>query len=340
MPKNISLNDAIEEYLTSRTSAGLAYNTVRSDRSSLRQLLGAVGNINTKSLEPRHMDMLFAAQSDNQASSRNMLLTRVRCFIHWCIGRNYINHDPTREMRKMRVQKDGRLFVPVDEFDNLLGAGRHPRDRVVMALGIYLFLRVSEIQGLRVGDVDLEAGEVKVIVYKTGDFDVMPICEELDGEMRTWLTWYAGSVDEPLSDEMLLVPSKQDFHATPGPSGGRFIPLDAPITRINPRVPVSRPWTITQKALASLGYPTAREGGHTLRRSGARALFDTLRANGEGYDGALQTVKTMLHHKNVATTEHYLGVAPERAIRDARLKGRPMFRKRSTADNVVKIRRV
>ena len=47
----------------------------------------------------------------------------------------------------------------------------------------------------------------------------------------------------------------------------------------------------------------------------------------------------MLHHKNVSMTEHYLGIQPERAQRDARLKGKRMFARPQPAGNVVPMRR-
>jgi integrase len=337
MAKNISLDDAITEYLSSRAAGGLAKNTLKGDRSSLMQLLKVTGNINTKSLEPRHIDRLFAEHQHNKPSARNMMLTRLRQFFRWCQARSYVSTDPTREMRNMRTQADGRLFVPVDRFDELLGAAAHPRDRIVVALGLYLFLRVSEIESLKLSDVDLDAGEMKVTVHKTGDYDVMPICQELDQELRSWLSWYAGTLSEPLDGEMFLVPSKQDFRATPGPERGRFVVGTEVVTLLKPYSPISRPWKVVQRALSALDYPTKREGGHTLRRSGARALFDSIRGT-EGVDGALQQVKVMLHHKNVAMTEHYLGITPERVQRDARLKGKPMFRKSVVAD-VIELRR-
>lgn len=340
MPTAITLNDAIEEFLASRKSKGLADNTIRGDRASLHFLLKTVGNIQLRALEPRHIDMVFTAQDGNMDSSRNMLLTRMRVFFQWARGRGYMKTDPTMEMRRVKEQRDNRLFVPVEEFDNLLDAATHPRDRIVVALGMYLFLRVSEIESLRVGDVDLAEGEVKVKVHKTKDRDIMPICQELDEELRRWLTWYAANVGTPLEDDMYLVPAKRDYRAVPG-DDGKFRPVDdeTPLrVKINPYTPISRPYKVVQRALGKLGYPTKREGGHTLRRSGARALFDTIRGT-EGSDGALQQVKVMLHHKNVSMTEHYLGIQPERAQRDARLKGKRMFARPQQPANVVPMRR-
>ena len=168
MPAPISLNDAIEEFLASRKSKGLADNTIRGDRASLHFLLKTVGNIQLRALEPRHIDMVFTAQESNLASSRNMLLTRLRVFFHWARGRGYMKTDPTMEMRRVKENRDNRLFVPLEDFPRLLDAATHPRDRMVVALGMYLFLRVSEIESLRVGDIDLEGAVVGFVFFDHG----------------------------------------------------------------------------------------------------------------------------------------------------------------------------
>lgn len=59
------------------------------------------------------------------------------------------------------------------------------------------------------------------------------------------------------------------------------------------------------------------------RRAVARIYYDTLAAD-SGHDGAIRVVMTLLHHTNVSTTEHYLGVASERRARDLSLRGRPL----------------
>jgi integrase len=64
-------------------------------------------------------------------------------------------------------------------------------------------------------------------------------------------------------------------------------------------------------------------GGHVLRRSGARALFDRLRH--EGYDGALKRVQSMLGHSNSVISERYLSLGVERLQRNEMLAGKPMF---------------
>lgn len=341
MPNPILLSDAIDEFLTGRKARGLADNTLRSERSTLKQLLTSTGNIYVRSIEPRHIDALLLSKPEQQASTTNQVLSRLKRFFGWAQRRGYIKSDPMLEFRHLHEPRQERLFVPLDRFEEVLDAAKHPRDRMIVAVGMYLFLRASELAALKIGDVDLDSGTVRVWIQKTKDFDYMPICQELDYEIRRWLIWYAKNVDGGLKDDMYLLPSKTGHRSLPG-ADGRFgdDSVELPVG-IQPYRRTQRPHEAVKRALAAAGFETQGQGCHTFRRSGARALFEEARQE-EGADGALQQTKVMLHHKNVSMTEHYLGVSPERARRDSRLKGQQMFRpKQPVLDaNVIELRRV
>jgi integrase len=108
-----------------------------------------------------------------------------------------------------------------------------------------------------------------------------------------------------------------------------------------PDSPVSRPSRRVQAALEAIGMETRntdgtskREGSHTLRRSGARALFDQLTLDG-GYDHPLRIVQSMLHHASITQTEVYIGVTADKRTRDEIIRGKPMYTVNS--DNVVRL---
>lgn len=87
--------------------------------------------------------------------------------------------------------------------------------------------------------------------------------------------------------------------------------------------PLTRPSRTVKRVLVRAGYYTLQEGGHTLRRSGARAYFDELVS--AGYDGALRRVQSMLGHASSSMTEQYLGLDLDRQKRNFDLAGKPMF---------------
>lgn len=81
------------------------------------------------------------------------------------------------------------------EPDRLEAAARSARDRLIIQCGRYLGLRVSEICGLRVENVDLESGEVLVVAGK-GDKDrTVPVPSRFLPELATWI---AGRTSGPV----------------------------------------------------------------------------------------------------------------------------------------------
>lgn len=329
----VLLSDAIEEYISSR--AGLrSKSTIGGDRQTLTYFLVAVGNIQTKSLDTRHGEqfMQYLAGRNFQQSTMAGHFARMKNFIGWCKARKYLSYfdDPMATSRRPKVPTKVRLRIPADRFPVLLDAAHTPRHRIVIALGLYLFVRASEIKPLRIADVDLTTDTIRVYQPKTGKQDEMPICAELDTELRRWLTWYSNNAHVPLDKAHYLVPSTipQKFVGVKGAPQRTLVSVD-PGTLV-PDKPVHYPAQLVKVVMRRAGYATKDENGkslyegvHTLRRSGARAWFDALAV--EHYDGALRTVQAMLHHATAAQTEHYLGIDLDIKKRNDLLKGKAMF---------------
>lgn len=344
MARSILLSDLIDEFEESLRSNSYSKNTIKNHVSSARHFLGHVGNIQSRSVTSRHVDRFFAERQTHglKPGTLNVTLHGLRSLFVFAERRGYIaaGQNPAVHRRPYRDVPRERQRVPASEFGRLLDAAEHPQERIVVALGLYLFLRQSEIKALRVGDVDLHHGEVMVQVIKTKESDRMPISAELDAELRRWLTWYADHVDRPLKHTDRLAPAKARPVFVKGLSRADNLERARRVTLLDPTRPVSEPEHIVQRALARYGLPVRDDSGrslfegvHTLRRSGARALFDQLKD--DGYDYAIRTVQAMLHHKSITTTEAYLGVTADKKKRDEILKGKMMFP--TTHTNVVRM---
>lgn len=331
----MQLTTAVDRYLASRATR-VAPNTLNADRSALRRLAAALGTREVDEITEDDLDQFFESEDHLAPSSLNMRLGKYRAFFSYALSRGWVPSNPAVERRRVREPEGDPLYIPVDRFPDLLRAAGHPRDRMVVALGLYLFLRSSEIKTLRVTDVRLREGVVRTFQHKTQTRDDMPICAELDTELRAWLAWYTAHCGPAgLGPGFYLVPAKHSVRSSPQawPGNGRFVRLTEAKELVHPGFPVAHPHRVVQRALVGLGYPTLRQGGHTLRRSGARALFDQVRGV-DGVDGALQTVRVMLHHQTQAMTERYLGIQPERERRDTRLRGRQMFTPRNEVTEI------
>lgn len=324
MVRQVGLSDAVDEYLTHCAVRGLSPQTVRGFQSALGQLLTVVGNVNLRRIEGRHVDAVFARYQWAQ-STRNNRLSQFHTFFAWCRARGYLarDSDPLYGWRRKTPADVARTRVPRTEWGRLFAACRTPLEGVVVATGLYLFLRASEQQALRVKHVHLDACEIDVYRTKTGQWDRMPIPSELDPYLREHLSWYSSQVAID-GDHHFIPAGTRPKDRTPT---GQLI---AGTGQLNPYKPISQPHRVVKRVLARCGYPTAGEGEHTLRRSGARAYFDYLVVN--GYDGALRRVQSMLGHKNSRMTEIYLGLDLDRHSRNNDLRGKPMFPTIETAN--------
>lgn len=338
------LQEAIDQYITSRESQGYAKNTVRASRQALELLLTETGNIQVKNLNTTHGELLISAMVSRgfKPGTVNLYRGAVSRFCRWAQQRRLLpgNANPLATTRNVADPKPPRRRVPARDFERLLDSAEHPQDRIVVALGLYLFLRASEISALDIEHVDLDEGSIRVYQPKTKRWDTMPICEELDGELRRWLTWFAEDQVKagrgPLLPHWPLVPSRRVSNLSGPYDEAR---PDNP-WQMNPASRSKQIHTKVQATLRGFGWDVEagdREGVHTLRRSGARALFDNLVETGRVRDGALRVVQAMLHHKSVTMTEHYLGLEADVEKRNVLFTGVRMFAKPDFESNVIRL---
>ena len=305
--------------------------TVRNHRSTLGLLVEYVGDIYPENLTIKKMDD-FLAERPWSASTRNVRIGIYRQFFGWCRARGHMPRelDPLYGYRRNRVPEVERTRIPMVEWPLLFAACQYPVERIVLATGLYLFLRASEQQAIQMKHIDLDAGIIRIHRTKTDEWDDMPISAELDGELRRYLAWYAEQV--PIHPDHYLIPPR--LRGSMYRDEGRLV---SGTGIIDPTHPHCKPHLIVQRILGRAGYATGREGEHTLRRSGARAYFDSLVS--QGYDGSLRRVQAMLGHKKSLMTEMYLGLDLDRHTRNTDIIGEQMFPDLVT-DTVVPMREV
>ena len=335
------LSEAIENYSRFRRTQQYAANTLKVDAQVLNRFLTINGNVFVHNINETHVERHFeeASRTRGAASLKNDHAT-LTSFFKWAkhTRRMPVDRDPMFGRRSPRKIDKERNRVHVSQFGALLDAAeaRDPRDRALVALFLYTLCRDSEVTALRVRDLDLNAGTLKVYVEKSRVEDIMPVCTELDQEMRRWLTHYTAEVGR-LEPHHFLVPARA-VHPVFHPDTKKIIrhaSLYKPETRLKGAGRNVKP------PLEDIGFPVTDEAGrpcgegaHTVRRSGARALFDLLVV--EGYDGALRIVQAMLHHKSATMTERYLGITADKRTRNDLLKGQRMYGAPSDT-NIIKI---
>lgn len=331
------LSDVIDRYRADRIAKGYEHGTVRNEQTTLRHLLTDVGNIHVHNIGPAQMDRFWAAHSNWAPSSANKALAHLSGFFKWCQTRGLMPQDklPLNGVRYRRVPKRERLVIPQGEWDNVFEATDHPRNRAIVALGLYLFARPSELQSLHWRDIHMDEKRVAVYRHKTKDFDFLPMCQELEHELRRWRLAYADEAGELPKPDWYVIPRRQAPKLKGSLSSGERISHGGGMI---PTQPLSTLSTVVKRILERAGYSDlSGEGAYVLRRSGATALYTQL--SSVGHDRAIRMCQAMLGHAHITTTEVYLQLDVDRKTRNDLLAGQRMFPEEDVVAEVVNLER-
>lgn len=162
---NEDLIDAFLEYLVSERSA--PENTIAAYSNDLRCFLTWTAE---KDLEYRHITATHLREFTSQSklsglktTSINRRLTAIRQFYRFLLQEELVDSDPTREL----VRAKNGVFLPevlsIEEVDRLLGAPDCStplgvRDKAMLELLYATGLRVSELVGLKLQNLNLHVG--------------------------------------------------------------------------------------------------------------------------------------------------------------------------------------
>jgi len=333
---NIRLNEACQHYLQRIANEGQSASSINTMRYALARLRKALAS--TREPNP-YLHTITPAQADDycygldgirrgiQAVSFNRYRSVLTTFFNYALLMRWSDINPMDGISAARPDAPKtRLLLNAGEMLSMLEQASNPVERIALSLGMNTGLRANDIRHLTVFDASLAGGVIQTEIRKTHKLDVKPITMELHKELVDWLDIYAdwtGLSDRgELPNEFLLVPSYRS--AAPAERVRHVV--------LRPLGMHTHPWRLVQRPLARMGYPTKGEGFHTLRRSSARALFESLRSEGDGRDHALMICKAYLNHASTVQTEHYLGLNQERTIRDALLKDKPFLSRLALAE--------
>jgi integrase/recombinase XerD len=219
-----------------------------------------------------------------KASSIGRRLSALRRFYRLQLERGRIGEDPTVRVRTPKrprllpknlseAQVEALLAAPLVEKE--LGL----RDRAMLETLYATGLRVSELVGLKLGQVTLDAGIVRVL-GKGSKERIVPLGEEA----VAWLARYLKDVRPALAGH-----AKTDHLFLTARHG--------PLTR-------QAFWALVKRYAVRAGLPAAKLSPHVLRHAFATHLLN------HGAD--LRVVQLLLGHADITTTTIYTHVARER----------------------------
>jgi integrase/recombinase XerD len=263
---------------------GLAANSLAAYRRDLQQLSAQLGGRDLLAASEADLQRYFAATfAASRASTANRRLATLRRFYRWALREGMIERDPTLRLVSAKAPPRFPKSLTEEQVEALLaapdpGSDLGLRDRAMLELLYATGLRVTELVGLKLIEVSLADGLVRV-TGKGQKERVVPVGEEA----RLWLERYAGQ-------------------GRPALLRGRS--ADALfVTRQGRSMSRQMFWKLIRR------YALQADIGAPLSPHGLRHAFATHLLN-HGAD--LRVVQMLLGHADISTTQIYTHVARER----------------------------
>jgi integrase/recombinase XerD len=289
----VTLDALISAFLNYiKVEKGLAANTSAAYARDLRRFARFAQQRKLSLAEVRRADLieylggLYREHLDSRSVARH--LVSLRNLFRFAMAEEVLTADPTLNLESPKVRKSLPSYVRMEEVDRLLtqpdpATPYGLRDRAMIEVLYSTGLRVSELVGLRVFDLDMRSGCLRCV--GKGDKErLVPAGRKAMAAVQQYL-----ETGRPA----LLARRRQGSPATP------FLFINRSGTRIS-RITV---WRILTQCGRRAGIRTSLSP-HKLRHSFATHLLE------RGAD--LRSVQMMLGHADISTTQIYTHVVEER----------------------------
>ena len=223
--------------------------------------------------------MMAMMEEGNRTGSICCRLSSVRAFYKFLLKRGLVDRNPAHLVVAPKREKNLPIFVREDQMDRLLDGNYFPedfvgvRDRLILLAFYSTGMRLSELTGLALDDVDCKQSQVRV-TGKRNKQRVIPFGTEMMSSILRYLAMrHAMLMEKGIVSNWFFVSEK---------TGGRM--------------PDSKVRQIVQ---AYLGQVTTlrKKSPHVLRHSFATSMLN--------HRADLQSVKELLGHERLSTTEIY-----------------------------------
>jgi site-specific recombinase XerD len=221
------------------------------------------------------------ADKGNAAVSRGRKLATLKSFFKYLMADGRVKVDPAVQVRMPRVTQKEPSYLTEQEYKRLLRTVQRTatrffrsRDTAIVTMLLGMGLRLSELVGLNIGDINFEDASVKV-TRKGRNERILPANEEVLMGLRRYLnTRKEATGQDPLF-----------------------------LSKRNQRIDNASVWHLVRKYLQQAQIEKDRLSPHTLRHTFATMLLK----QGEN----ILTIKELLSHRNLRTTERYLHICGE-----------------------------
>jgi len=218
------------------------------------------------------------ADRGNAAVSRGRKLATLKSFFKYLTSEGGVKVAPTATIKMPKVQTKEPSYLSEQEYKRLLrtvqkNATRYfkLRDTAIVTMFLGMGLRLSELVELNIGNINFDDGTIKV-TRKGNHERILPANDEVMVSLQRYLR-----TREDVTAQQPLFLSKH-----------------------NKRIDNASVWHLVKKYLKQAQIEKDKLSPHTLRHTFATTLLK----QGEN----ILTIKELLSHRNLRTTERYLHI--------------------------------
>src|SRR5215469_1447808 len=153
-----------------RVEKGLSDNTIQSYRRDMTKFVEFLGKQNLDTADIRRTDVvnflasLYKRRLDSRSVARH--LVTIRHFFRFSLVEGYVKDDPAATIESPKFRQALPYFLSVAEVEKLLKQPDETsvvglRDKAIIELMYSTGIRVSELAGIQVGDLKMDAGSLR-----------------------------------------------------------------------------------------------------------------------------------------------------------------------------------
>ena len=214
-------------------------------------------------------------ENGNSARTVARRLSALKTFYRFALARHYIVSDPVHRLRSPKIEKPLPQFLKESEMDELLDkqswgdSFEEIRTRTIIIMFYETGVRVSELVGLDLRDVDEVSREIRVL-GKGNKQRIVPFGNELSETLRDYLKKREGNFD--VKSSALFLTNKGE------------------------RMSAQSVRYVVKKQLSKVSS-LKKKSPHVLRHTFATAMLN--------HDAGIENLKKLLGHAKISTTEIY-----------------------------------
>jgi integrase len=185
----IAWEQMIEEYRESKRIQGVTEATLYETALTLRHFERVIGKCSSRQIAQSNIDKFILERGKEiKRTTLNKDIRNLRTFINWCREKRYLN-DNIKIKELKEEERPVRALNEVQIKSLLTAADTYPSMKMRILLALGTGLRRSDIESLKINDIDFEKNSITTMSRKTKkSMSSRPVSVELMAELSAFVS--------------------------------------------------------------------------------------------------------------------------------------------------------